>query len=168
MGALMPSSRYLADLMVVDINPGSRVIELGAGTGVVTQTILDAGVAPQDLFVIEKNEEFAELLRERFPNITVITTNALSLRWHNSEFVESVDYVLSGMPLLFLPAKSKFRLLFQIFSVLRPDGAFYQFTYGGRCPVEPSLLRRLDLEASLLGVTLLNLPPAFVYRIQKR
>ena len=66
-GAVAPSSRRLAALMVSDIGPGSRVIELGAGTGVFTQAILDAGVAPSDLIVVEQNEGFVELLKERFP-----------------------------------------------------------------------------------------------------
>ena len=69
---MAPSSRRLANLMVADVGPGSRVIELGAGTGVVTQAILDAGVSPEDLIVIEQNEEFAELLKARFPEVTVV------------------------------------------------------------------------------------------------
>ena len=61
-GALAPSSRYLANLLVTDMEAGTRVMELGAGTGAITQAILDAGVHANDLTLIEQNEEFAELL----------------------------------------------------------------------------------------------------------
>ena len=164
-GALVPSSRRLAESMVRDIGPGARVIELGAGTGVVTQAILDAGVAPGDLLVIEQNEGFSRLLRERFPGVAVITGNALSLGRHAAE---PADFVVSGLPLLFFPAGHKNQLLSEVFRALRTGGSFHQFTYGGRCPVGRSMRRRLGLEASFLRFILCNIPPAFVYRLRKR
>lgn len=167
-GAVAPSSRRLADMMVADVGPGCRVIELGAGTGVVTQAILDAGVAPEDLIVIEQSEEFAELLTERFPEVTVIQANAVSLRRHIAGLAGPADFVVSGLPLLLFPRRRQARLLSQVFSALSPEGYFHQFTYGGRCPVGRSLLRSLGLEASFLKFTPFNLPPAFVYRLQRR
>lgn len=167
-GALAPSSRHLADLMVTGMGPGARVIELGAGTGVVTQAILDTGVAAQDLIVIEQSEEFAELLAERFPGVTVVRGNAISLRRHLAGLSGPADFVISGLPLLLFPSRSKARVLSQVFKSLKPGGYFHQFTYGGRCPVPRSLLRSLGLKASFLKFSLFNLPPAFVYRLQRR
>ena len=166
-GALAPSSRRLADSMVVGMGPGARVIELGGGTGSVTQAILNTGVSPQDLIVIEQNEEFVQLLRERFPHVTVIRANAVSLRHHIADLTGPADFVVSGLPLMLFPPKRKARLLSQAFRALRPGGYFHQFTYGGRCPVERSLLKSLGLEASFLRFTPFNLPPAFVYRLQR-
>jgi hypothetical protein len=51
---------------------------------------------------------------------------------------------------------------------MRPDGAFYQFTYGPRCPVSPLILDRLGLQAEHIGRALANLPPAGIYRISRR
>jgi phospholipid N-methyltransferase len=167
-GAVAPSGRRLAALMVSDIGPGSRVIELGAGTGVFTQAILDAGVAPSDLIVVEQNEGFVELLKERFPDVTVIKANAISMRRHISGFGGPADFIVSGLPLLLFPARRKVRLLSEAFRALRPGGYFHQFTYGGLCPVSRSVLQLLGLEASFLRFTLFNLPPACVYRIQRR
>ena len=167
-GALAPSSRRLADHMAADIAPGSRVIELGAGTGSLTRAILDAGVEPSDLLVIEQNEAFSEMLRKRFPGIGVITGNALGLNRHAGALPGPADFVVSGLPLLLFTPGRKLRLLHQVFSVLTEQGAFHQFTYGGRCPVERAVLRRLGLEATLLRFTPMNLPPAFVYRLQRR
>lgn len=167
-GAVAPSSRRLADHMVADIVPGSRVIELGAGTGVLTQAILDSGVDGSDLVVIEQNEAFSEMLRKRFPGVAVITGNALGLNRYAGALSGPADFVVSGLPLLLFTPGRKLRLLHQVFSILTEEGAFHQFTYGGRCPVERAVLRRLGLEATLLRFTPLNVPPAFVYRMQRR
>ncbi len=166
-GALAPSSRFLASSMVEGMRPGSRVIELGAGTGAVTQAILEAGVDAADLILVEQNEEFASMLAKRFPNTTVIRANAISLRRYLSPDSGPADFVVSGLPLLLFPARSKIRLLSQVFKTLNDDGCLYQFTYGGRCPIGRSLLRSLGLKASLMKFTPFNLPPAFVYRISR-
>jgi phospholipid N-methyltransferase len=166
-GALAPSSRFLANLLVTDMKPGSRVIELGAGTGAVTQAILNAGVYPDDLTLIEQNGEFARLLEHRFPETTVLEANAVSFRRHIAPDSEPVDFVVSGLPLLLFPARIKVRLLTQIFKSLRDDGCLYQFTYGGRCPISRTLRGNLGLKASLMKFTPFNVPPAFVYRIAR-
>jgi phosphatidylethanolamine/phosphatidyl-N-methylethanolamine N-methyltransferase len=54
------------------------------------------------------------------------------------------------------------------FGHLRPEGAFYQFTYGPRCPVSRALLDRLGLKATRIGWAFANVPPAAVYRIRRR
>lgn len=167
-GAVAPSSRRLAGHMVADIVPGSRVIELGAGTGAVTRAILDSGVTAADLLVIEQNEAFSEMLRKRFPGIEVVTGNAIGLNRYARTLSGPADFVVSGLPLLLFSPGRKLRLLHQVFSVLTEDGAFHQFTYGGRCPVERAVLRRVGLEADLLRFTPINMPPAFVYRLQRR
>ena len=167
-GAVAPSSRRLAHHMVADIRPGSRVIELGAGTGAVTQAILGSGVLPADLLLIEQNAAFAEMLRKRFAEVPVVTGSALALKRHAHALAGPADFVVSGLPLLLFSPGRKLRLLAQVFSALKPDGAFHQFTYGGRCPVERAVLQRLGLEASLMRFTPINLPPAFVYRLKRR
>ncbi len=166
-GALAPSSRFLASSMVARIQPGSKVIELGAGTGAVTTAILDAGVHANDLTLIEQNEEFADILALRFPEATVVRANAVSLRRYLCPDAEPADFVISSLPLLLFPTRTKIRVLSQVFKSLHDDGCLYQFTYGGRCPISRSLLRSLGLEASLMKFTPFNLPPAFIYRIAR-
>lgn len=58
-GAVAPSSRHLANSMVIGMGPGAKVVELGGGTGSVTQAILNSGVSPQDLLVIEHQRQSA-------------------------------------------------------------------------------------------------------------
>src|SRR5699024_2600263 len=70
-GAVAPSGRELARLMTAGVAPGARVVELGAGTGTLTQAILERGVHPADLHIVEQNESFAAMLRGRFPSCPV-------------------------------------------------------------------------------------------------
>jgi hypothetical protein len=81
---------------------------------------------------------------------------------------ERAGAVVSGIPLLLMPAKSVIALLEGAFERLRPDGAFYQFTYGRDAPIARPVLDRLGLKAMRIGGTLANFPPAAVYRILRR
>ncbi len=165
-GAVAPSGRFLARLMTAGLGPEARVVELGAGTGTLTQAILDRGVAPENLCVVEQNPHFAALLERRFPRCEVVVGDAVDLGEH-LRCAGTFDVVVSGLPLLLFSRAQKRRLLEAAFSVLSPAGCFHQFTYGGRCSVRRGLLEELGLRTSLIGVSPLNLPPAFVYRIER-
>jgi len=67
-----------------------------------------------------------------------------------------------------MPTKKKLAILAGAFGLLREDGAFYQFTYGLSCPVSARILERLGLKATCVGRAYLNIPPAAVYRIDRR
>lgn len=73
---------------------------------------------------------------------------------------------MSGLPLLSMPEQQVEAILRAAFAKLSPTGAFYQFTYGPRCPVSSAVLDRLGLKAERVGGTFANLPPATVYRIR--
>jgi len=163
-GAVAPSGRLLAKMMAMNLEPGARVIELGGGTGTVTQAILDSGVRPEDLYVVEQNIEFIRILKRRFPSCPIIQADAMSLAEHINGSAGSFDFIISGLPLLLFSAEQKMRLLSQAFEVLRPRGVLRQFTYAVRCPVGRDLRAKLRLESSLIGIAPFNLPPAFVYR----
>ena len=76
--SVTPSGRQLARLMVAQLVPGSaRVAELGAGTGVFTRALLDAGISPSQLLVVEINPDLAEFLREK----GTATTAAINRAW---------------------------------------------------------------------------------------
>lgn len=166
-GAVAPSSQMLARLMASNLRPGARVIELGAGTGTVTRAILDSGVLPEDLFLVEQNPDFVELLRRRYPRCPVVQADARALSQYSDQLPDRFDFIISGLPLLLFSRLQKLRILTQAFDVLRPNGYFHQFTYAGRCPVGRELRALLRLESSLIGFAPLNLPPAFVYRFAR-
>lgn len=166
--ALSPSSRQLGRLMI-DQLPGDcrRVVELGGGTGVFTRALLHHGIAPQDLLVVELNDELHRLLEQRFPAVRVVRGDARELGElvRGDGFAESaaVDAVISGLGLLSMSRDTQRRILEAAFAVLGPQGRFIQFTYGPASPVSRELLGELGLRVRRGGVAWANVPPATVY-----
>src|SRR6516165_3138115 len=80
-GSVVPSSRLLAAAMArwLPANRESYVLELGPGTGMVTQALLRRGLREEKLVAIEHNPKMAQLLRERFPRAHIITGDACHL-----------------------------------------------------------------------------------------
>jgi phospholipid N-methyltransferase len=166
-GAVFPSSPSVGKLLVTGVRPGARVIELGGGTGTVTQAILDAGVDSRDLLVLEKDPGFAKFLRRRFPDVNVVNADAVNLDQYAGELSGPIDFVISGLPLLLFSNEEKKRLLENVFKVLAPTGRFHQFSYVARCAVPAAQMREVGARASLIGVAPFNVPPAFVYRVRR-
>jgi phospholipid N-methyltransferase len=166
-GAVAPSGRPLAKMMTRDIVAGARVVELGPGTGTVTREILARGVAQQDLFLLERCPGFADLLQRDYPAATIVRGDATEAQVALAPHRGSIDCVVSGLPLVLFSREQKARLLAASFDLLRDSGAYYQFTYGGRCPLDRRLLERFGLKARCIGFIALNMPPAFVYRITR-
>jgi phospholipid N-methyltransferase len=166
--SITPSSRWLARLMATDVGPGDRVVELGAGTGTLTDALVEHGVRPENLYLVEQHAQFVDVLRRRFPGSTVVQADAADLMPTLGSLRGTVDYVISGLPILWFARDTKARILRAAFTLLRPQGRYQQFTYMGLPPVRSHLLDELGLRATLLGVAPLNLPPAFVYRFDRR
>lgn len=162
--SVAPSSRSLAKLMASGVHAGACVVELGAGTGTLTTALIDSGVRQEDLFLVEQHADFAAVLRTRFPGANVIEADAASLTQRLGALRGRVDYVVSGLPILWFNRDKKAAILSEAFELLKPGGRFQQFTYLGRPPVGTKLLAELGLRATLLGIAPMNLPPAFVYR----
>jgi phosphatidylethanolamine/phosphatidyl-N-methylethanolamine N-methyltransferase len=166
-GAVAPSGRPLARLMTRELGAGDRVLELGPGTGTLTREILARGVAIRDLLLLERCPGFAELLERRFPGATVLRGDATVRQEGLVPYRGTIDFIVSSLPLVLFSREQKFRLLREGFRLLKAPGAFFQFTYGGRCPVDRRYLERLGLQARCIGFIARNVPPAFVYRISR-
>jgi phosphatidylethanolamine/phosphatidyl-N-methylethanolamine N-methyltransferase len=166
--AITPSGTALANLVTREISAATGpVLELGAGTGVFTRALLARGVPEGHLTLLEYGADFAQLLSERFPHARVLSMDAARLA-HAPLFEGApVGAVISGLPLLYMSPKKVVTILKGAFGYLRRGGSFYQFTYMPRCPISYRLLKRLGLEATRIGGTLRNVPPAAVYRISR-
>ena len=169
-GAVFPSSKRLASVMAnwLPPDPEDFVLELGPGTGVVTQALLDRGLREDRLIAIEMSARLADLLRERYPRACILTGNACNLdkllHRHVRE-VEWVGSVISSLPLRAFPPDAVRTLAARIRGVLRPTGKWVQYSYYlGRAV--PEATARFDLLAT--NVVWLNLPPARVNVYQKR
>lgn len=167
-GAVIPSSVSLADLITSEITPASApILELGPGTGVFTRALLARGVREDALSLVEAGSEFARLLETRFPKARVLCMDAAELASRALFDGPEVGAVVSGIPLLNLQLPQIAAIVGGAFGYLRPHAAFYQFTYGPRCPVPQPVLQQLGLHATSIGRTLLNVPPAAVYKITR-
>lgn len=166
--ALVPSSSELAAAMVAALPRGARrVIELGGGTGAITAALLDAGIPPDALLVLELNEELHAHLRARFPGVHAVLGDARSLPRlaADSGFLAGgpADAIVSGLGLLNMPPALQREILAAALACLREDGPFVQFTYGPLPPVAEAVVRELHLSVRRGEFVLRNVPPATVY-----
>lgn len=166
--SITPSSRWLARLVATDVGPDARVVELGAGTGTLTEALIERGVRRENLYLVEQHPAFCDVLRSRFPGTNVVQADAAAVTGTLGFLRATVDYVISGLPLAWFPRRKKAQVLTEAFELLRSHGRFRQVTYLGPPPVGGRLLDELGLRTTLLGVSPLNLPPAFVYRFERK
>ena len=134
-GAACPSSRHLADYMASQAmaSRNGYIVELGAGTGVVTAALLARGLPPERLIVVEKSPLLAEHLRERFPEVTVLEGDAAQLATLLGWRAKRVSTVVSSLPLKSLPKMTVDRIGSELDAILPKGATFIQFTYSLRC-----------------------------------
>ncbi len=169
-GAVVPSGPALAAALAAEIDtaaPG-EVVELGPGTGRVTGALLEAGVAPGQLVAIEHNASFCKLLRERFPEVRIVSGEARVLEpLLQQAGVGPVKAVASSLPLLSMTSRDRRAVLSQIAAVLVAEGVLVQYTYGPAAPVPPELGAELGLIGERTNWVRANLPPAAVWRYRR-
>lgn len=163
-GAVLPSSRHLSSVMAqwLPEDPEAYVLELGPGTGAVTQAILARGLRQDRLVAIEKSARMAAALRSHFPKAHILTGDACNLDKllrRNLRELTSVGAVISSLPLrIFSPEAAK-TLTAKIRQVLAPEGRWVQYSYwlgNGR----PEATTAFELCST--RVVWRNLPPARV------
>jgi phosphatidylethanolamine/phosphatidyl-N-methylethanolamine N-methyltransferase len=166
-GAVTPSGRALARTMARYVDPRipGPVIELGPGTGPVTEALVDRGVDPARLVLIEFNPAFCQLLRARFPAATIVNGDAYSLRRSLAKLVtEPAAAIVSGLPLVTKPLRTRMRLFNDALGLMRPGAPFVQFTYAVVSPI-PRSVAGVSVDAS--ERIWMNLPPARVWIYRK-
>ncbi|MDB6022069.1 MAG: ribosomal methyltransferase KsgA/Dim1 family protein [Pedosphaera sp.] len=168
-GAILPSSKNLAVAMARWLPPYSDAyaLELGPGTGSVTEALLDRGLRQDRLIAIEQSPKMADLLRARFPRAKIITGDAFQLdellKQHGLHS-EKIGMVFSSLPLLNFEPHTADMLARKIRALLPPAGKLIQYSYhvGNR---QPKAAAHFRLVAS--DLIWLNLPPARVSVYQK-
>lgn len=164
--AVAPSGKALASLITRGVDKWTGpVLELGPGTGVFTQNLVARGVAECDLTLVEQNPTFARLLKQRFPRATVLGIDATDLTHAQKAGSSDFGATICGLGLRSMKAEQIEAIILAAFTRMRPDAAFYLFTYGRRCSVPVDVLTRLGLVSDRVGTTLRNVPPASVYRL---
>jgi phosphatidylethanolamine/phosphatidyl-N-methylethanolamine N-methyltransferase len=167
MGAVMPSGRVLARTMAqyVDVNSAGPVVELGPGTGAITNALIEHGIDQKRLVLVEYNPGFCALLRDRYPHAKVVQGDAYTLRDSLRNVLNApASAVVSGLPLVTKPMLTRLKLIRDAFGALAPGAPFVQFTYSVAPPI-PKSLPGVSTEAS--ERIWMNLPPARVWVYRK-
>jgi phosphatidylethanolamine/phosphatidyl-N-methylethanolamine N-methyltransferase len=166
-GAVTPSGRVLARTMARYVDPSlpGPVVELGPGTGPVTEALVAEGIAPERLVLVEFNATFCQLLRARFPGATVVQGDAYGLRRLLGGLLQQpAAAIVSGLPLFTKPVRMRLRLFREALELLRPEAPFVQFTYA----VVPPIPKRLaGVRAQASERIWKNVPPARVWVYRK-
>ncbi|MGE5150225.1 MAG: class I SAM-dependent methyltransferase [Rhodospirillaceae bacterium] len=173
MGAVMPSgpllTRALALTAVREMQGrDGHVVELGAGTGEVTKALLAAGIAPQRLALVERDPELVAFLRRHFRGPRIIEGDAARLpKLLAAEGMTNVATVVSGLPLLSLPAEVVTGIVHGVFDALPRGAALVQFTYGPAPPIPKPLRENLHLVGAHGRRIWRNVPPAVVWTFRR-
>lgn len=168
MGAVIPSSRVLARAVTEAVHwrPGQHVIELGAGTGAISQGLIDSGLPPEALMMIELDRPLFEYLRERFPAVRVVNGDATRLSdILGQQGITEVGTVISGLPMVTMPLAFQRAVIHQSLEVLGADGRLLQYSYS---PISPVPARKLGVDAKLVKFVVRNVPPATLWRFRRR
>lgn len=163
MGSVVPSSPALCRRIAALVRRAEDevVVELGAGTGVISRALLNAGVPAEKLVVVEIVRDMAEHLRGVLPGVNVIQGDAFELAKALPKAMHGkVGTAICGIPLVMLPLEQQRRFVDAVESVA-PGRGFLLYTY---CITSPLPWRKLGLEAVREAWTPLNIPPASVWR----
>ncbi|MFQ5628854.1 MAG: class I SAM-dependent methyltransferase [bacterium] len=169
-GAACPSSKKLAKRIAsfVPLANDGYVVELGAGTGVVTAALLEHGIHPNRLIAVEKSKHLVELLRKKFPQITIIHGDAAAL---SSLLLTTLNFnilpittIVSSLPLRSLPQHVVKQISQQIEQIITLNGRLIQFTYDIRPSKSPSFHMLTNSQSKMVWR---NLPPARIHFYQK-
>jgi phosphatidylethanolamine/phosphatidyl-N-methylethanolamine N-methyltransferase len=150
---------------LVDTAMPGPIIELGPGTGPVTEALVEHGVDPARLVLVEFNPVFCRMLRNRYPAATVVQGDAYRLKHLLGSLMrEPAAAVVSGLPLFTKPLRTRLRLISEAFGLLSPNAPFIQFTYSVVSPIPKTFP---GMQARATDRIWLNLPPAQVWVYRK-
>lgn len=163
-GAIAPSSKYLAEEMIekINFNTAKCIVEYGPGTGVFTEKILARVKEDTIVILIELNKNFYEDLQKKYGyknNVIIINESAENIDNILKKYcIKKMDYVVSGLPFASLPKEVSENILRKTSIFLNDNGDFITFQY--------SLLKKNFIEKffSYMETKLVvrNLPPAYV------
>jgi phosphatidylethanolamine/phosphatidyl-N-methylethanolamine N-methyltransferase len=158
------TARRLAEATLMTAVPeAGPVLELGAGTGPVTEALLEMGCPADRIIAVERDAELCRYLASCFPHLRVLHGDAMDIGdMLTSARVSSVAAVLSGLPMRAIHPAAAARCYSDLFQRLPPGGRVIQYTYGFRPPVDPDYAG-LGLEATFVGREWRNMPPMAIW-----
>jgi phosphatidylethanolamine/phosphatidyl-N-methylethanolamine N-methyltransferase len=170
LGTIAPISQkfatYAASFLPA-LLPGP-VVEIGAGTGRLTRSLLKKGLSSDTLAAIELDPGLCSFLQNTLPAINVIEGDARHIgQLIPADWVGQVAAVVSVIPLMYLPLASRREIVENCFSVMGKKGIFLQVTYSSRSPLQSvEKLLGLTVKTKRLGALWRNFPPGFIWCYQ--
>lgn len=134
-GAIAPSSKYLANMMInqFDLKNANVIVEYGPGTGAFTNEIIKKKGEQTILFLVESNPKFYKLLKDKYnneKNIFIVNGTVEYIDKYLMEYnIPNVEYVFSGLPFSSLPKPVSEAILKLTKSVIGENGRFITFQY---------------------------------------
>ena len=159
-----PSSPTLSSAVAAKIDPRrpGLVVELGAGTGVVTKALLERGVPAGRLLAVENSPIYVGLLRQRLAGVEIVEGDALEFE-RLLPTGTKVAAVVSGIPLLHLPVWRRRAFIERALMLQPAGGLFVQLSYGWVPPIDPG--RDLLMSRTVVWR---NFPPAHIWSFRAR
>ncbi len=167
-GAMSPSSKYLANVMLksIDFSKCKTLVELGPGNGVFTEKILERMLPDAKLLAFELNEGFYRDLQHKIKDDRLILVNdsaELIGTYLKKHGLDKADVVISSLPLANFPSSLRSSVLNESYENLTPVGKYIQFQYSLQSKKYiKKIFKQVDIK-----FTLANFPPAFVYSCVK-
>lgn len=163
-GAILPSSRHLADAMAGAVRGAERIVELGAGTGAITEALCERHPTVP-MLAVEMDPLLAQHLRERFPQIEVRAAAAHHVL-RSLPPREGSTALVSSLPFRSLPLRLRLRssLAIERFLIDQPSHRLIQYTYQPRVPFDLRLGGGLRWQR--LDRVWRNVPPAWVWELR--
>lgn len=163
-GAILPSSKYLANKMIedIDFNSARYIVEYGSGTGVFTEKIVKGRKKNTRILLFESNKKFCDLLKDKYKDesdIYIINDSAEYIGKYMKEYdIPWIDYIVSGLPFASLPNDLSSNILKETQKHLKEDGKFITFQY---TLLKKDFIKKYFNEVSIKR-EVRNVPPAYV------
>lgn len=166
-GSVTPSSEALRKIIARHLvcSPDEVIVEFGGGTGAITRAILDAGIPPNRLYVVEIDPELVDYLRSNFPGVNIIHGDcAQADRLIDAAHLGKVGTVVCGIPMSILPVDVQKEVVRASFTMMPKGRHLMLYTYLATSPLS---MKTLGVRGKRLGWTAANFPPASVWGYTK-
>ena len=164
-GSICPSGKALTAMLVRMAHACKRqglVVDLGAGSGIVTAALLQAGVPPERIVAVEISDGFSQAVSRLHPEVPILTRDARRVGAMLAEHApgQPICSIISSLPLRVIPAPIVTEIARELQSVLAERGGMlvqYSSAWGMQYP-----LRKYGLSPRAAGLVMKNIPPARV------
>lgn len=172
MGTIAPISVRLAKEAVKCVLKKEIIIEIGAGTGRLSRALIESGINPKNLWLIEIDPLLCDFLKkslkshpkcqESFP--TIIQGDARFLdEILPKNMVGTVFTIVSSIPLMYMEEPEREKIIKASFKVLRKGCEIIHVTYSPKSPIK----FMKTIYQSRLKALWFNFPPGFVWRYRE-